>query len=420
MLLRYSLLLCLWLQSASVLYASEHNFNQHYQALVDDVINKPYLQPQLDFANAIERLKKQPEIAENTVSEWQAKLQKLTPKTTCQKIAFQSLENHLRRVKVRESLKRKLSKETQYSGDLSALPNGRLWYLHWLETWLMDDVTPSELQEIAFNELQVAFAQYQKMNAQARTSTAAIPAAEHQKIVAAFITREQKVKANLQTMLNLPEFDAPLTIAPSGLPESFPAPGIYDNRTQRFLYHPQNGEMHLSHFDWLYLHEGIPGHHLQFNVVSTESLCPTSAIVPIPFVSSEGWAAYVETLGKEMGLYEMPSSEAYALKWRVLRALRVLIDIGIHYQGWPDEKAKVLWQTYLPEHPEIMVREINRIKNWPAQVITYVYGKYRIEKVIEPYRNNRARALNRVLRLSNQPPLALEQLADFMPLDDNK
>ncbi|MGB0988448.1 MAG: hypothetical protein ACPGVL_14520, partial [Pseudoalteromonas spongiae] len=82
--------------------------------------------------------------------------------------------------------------------------------------------------------------------------------------------------------------------------------------------------------------------------------------------------------------------------------------------------AKLLWQTYLPEHPEIMVREINRIKNWPAQVITYVYGKYRIEKAIEPYRNNRTRALNRVLRLSNQPPLALEQLADFMPLDDNK
>ena len=419
MLFRYSLLLCLWLQSASVLYANEHIFNQNYQALVDEVTSKPYLQPQLDFANAIERLKKQPEIAENTVSEWQAKLQKLTPHTTCQKIAFQSLENHLRRIKVRESLKSQLSKESQYSGDFSALPNGRLWYLHWLETWLMDDVTPSELQEIAFNELQVAFAQYQNISAQAGASTAAIPAAERQKIVAAFITREQKVKANLQTMLNLPEFDAPLTIAPSGLPESFPAPGIYDNRSQRFLYHPQNGEMHLSHFDWLYLHEGIPGHHLQFNVVGTESLCPTSAIVPIPFVSSEGWAAYVETLGKEMGLYEMPSSEAYALKWRVLRALRVLIDIGIHYESWPDEKAKELWQTYLPEHPEIMVREINRIKNWPAQVITYVYGKYRIEKAIQPYQSNRTTALNHVLRLSNQPPLALEQLADFMSIENN-
>ena len=202
MLLRYSLLLCLWLQSASVIHANEHNFNQQYQALVEDVINKPYLQPQLDFANAIERLKKQPEIAENTVSEWQAKLQKLTPHTTCQKIAFQSLENHLRRIKVRESLKRKLSKESQYSGDFSALPNGKLWYLHWLETWLMDDVTPSELQEIAFNELQVAFAQYQNISAQAGASTAAIPAAERQKIVAAFITREQKVKANLETILN--------------------------------------------------------------------------------------------------------------------------------------------------------------------------------------------------------------------------
>ena len=109
--------------------------------------------------------------------------------------------------------------------------------------------------------------------------------------------------------------------------------------------------------------------------------------MPLPFVSTEGWAAYVELLGEELGVFNHPHSRLYASEWRVLRALRVLIDIGLHYDGWSEQQAQQLWMQYLPEQPDIMLREIKRIQNWPVQVITYVYGKYRIEQALAQIRN---------------------------------
>ena len=253
------------------------------------------------------------------------------------------MAKQLKLIEKREKFKAGLSQSSRYQGSFSDLPNSRKWYLHWLDTWLMDDITPSQLKNIASAELENAFAEYQKLKAEgAGGDTYAIPATEHTRIVDAFRKREEVAKASLQRLFALSDFDAPITIAASGLPEEFPAPGIYDNQRQAFLYYPHGGVMTPSHFDWLYLHEGIPGHHLQFNVAQKQSLCPTNAFAPITFVTSEGWAAYVETLGKEIGLYQMKSSEAYALSRRVLRALRVLIDIGIHYENWSDEKAHTL------------------------------------------------------------------------------
>lgn len=421
MLFRYSLLIYLGLKSTSVLFAAEGNFSQDFKALVTEVTSKPYLAPQLDFSNAINRLKNESSITEKTLDEWQQRLMVLMPETRCDKVAHESLAKHLEFVRQREKLKAGLSNSSHYQGSFEDLPDAKAWYLHWLETWLMDDVTPSNLKDIAHAELRIAFAEYQKAKKRVIVSDAeVIPAAQHSKIVEAFQKREALAKAKLQHLLSLSNFDTPLNISASGLPEEFPAPGIYDNQTQTFLYHPHGGVMNTSHFDWLYIHEGIPGHHLQFNVAKNQSLCATNAFAPIPFVSSEGWAAYVETLGKEIGLYQQPSSEAYALEWRVLRALRVMIDIGIHFERWPDEKAQTLWLKYLPDQPNIMQREIKRIKNWPAQVITYVYGKHLIEKAIEPYSDYRTLALNRVLRLSNQMPVSLSYLEEFMPIEQNK
>ncbi|WP_372765921.1 DUF885 family protein [Pseudoalteromonas sp.] len=416
MLIRLLLINSVVLLTSGYAKANESHFDDGFNALVTEVTHQPYLSPQLDFANAITVLKNQPKISEHALKDWQEQLTNHKPQTHCDKIAYNSLAKQLKLIEKREKLKAGLSQNSRYQGSFSSLPNGREWYLHWLDTWLMDDITPSLLKEVARAELENAFAEYQKLKAEGvEGDTNTISAKEHNLIVDAFRKREAVAKASLHRLFALSDFDAPLTIAASGLPESFPAPGIYDNQSQTFLYHPHSGVMNPSHFDWLYLHEGIPGHHLQFNVAQKQSLCPTNAFAPITFVTSEGWAAYVETLGKEIGLYQMKSSEAYALSWRVLRALRVLIDIGIHYENWSDERAQIIWQKYLPEQQEIMQREIKRIKNWPAQVITYVYGKYLIEKAIEPHANNRTIALNHVLRLSNQMPLALSHLDAFMP-----
>jgi hypothetical protein len=101
----------------------------------------------------------------------------------------------------------------------------------------------------------------------------------------------------------------------------------------------------------------------------------------------------------------------------------VLIDIGIHALGWGDAKAQSVWEQYLPNRPTIMAREIARIKRWPAQVITYVYGKYLIERAMEEHvnalvNNSETEVRSIIFKLSNQPPAALAFLPDLLKQAD--
>ena len=103
----------------------------------------------------------------------------------------------------------------------------------------------------------------------------------------------------------------------------------------------------------------------------------------------------------------------------MLRALRVLIDIGVHYEHWTDEQALKLWQQYLPTKMKIAERELARIKRWPVQVITYVYGKHHIEQLIEKIKMNKgeeteAQIRNAILRLGNQPLVSAETVSHFL------
>jgi len=117
-------------------------------------------------------------------------------------------------------------------------------------------------------------------------------------------------------------------------------------------------------------------------------------------------------LGKELGLFEDLSSQEYALQWQALRATRVLLDIGIHYHNWDDEQARALWMDLIPKQKNIMEREIARIRRWPVQVISYVYGKNKIEEAIVRLSKTKgmAQARRQVMSMSNQTLSSLSLL----------
>ncbi|MYM82874.1 DUF885 family protein [Duganella sp. FT50W] len=131
----------------------------------------------------------------------------------------------------------------------------------------------------------------------------------------------------------------------------------------------------------LFLHEGIPGHHLHaallkeldlpdFRKFSTEN--PNSAAY------TEGWALYSETLGKELGLYDDPVAYYGHLNAELLRAARLVVDTGMHAKGWSREQAI----TYLADTlgwPEARARnQIERYMVWPAQALSYKIGALKI------------------------------------------
>lgn len=88
----------------------------------------------------------------------------------------------------------------------------------------------------------------------------------------------------------------------------------------------------------------------------------------------EGWAAYAEEYGKELGLYQTPYEELGRWEWDIVRSVRVALDVAINYCGWNDNQALAFWKKNIRNQDDIAMREINRMKRWPVQVITYKYG----------------------------------------------
>lgn len=273
--------------------------------------------------------------------------------------------------------------QPQYLGHFDSLKQGKQWYKHWLNSWLLADVDITTLKHMSFEELEEVKKQRSWLELQNRAvNNKRIAGDQTQPIERAFRQLENRVNNKVLAVLGSTFIANKLNIHRSRLPESFPAPGFYDEQSSTFYYHLQGKYLPEKHLPWLFLHEGIPGHHYLKEFAQQHQGCSTLDNLSRSTVFTEGWAAYVETLGEQFGVFQDKSSASYALDWQALRAVRVLIDIGIHYEGWTDEQARAFWMQHIPEQKSIMSREIKRIKNWPVQVITYVFGKKLIEKTI--------------------------------------
>jgi uncharacterized protein (DUF885 family) len=136
----------------------------------------------------------------------------------------------------------------------------------------------------------------------------------------------------------------------------------------------------------LFLHEGVPGHHLHaallkemnlpdFRKFNTEN-SDTAAY-------TEGWALYSETLGKEFGFYEHPDAYFGHLNDELLRAVRLVVDTGLHAQGWSREKAIAYAEDILGYSEARAQNQIERYMVMPAQALSYKIGALKILELRE-------------------------------------
>ena len=125
----------------------------------------------------------------------------------------------------------------------------------------------------------------------------------------------------------------------------------------------------------LTFHEGIPGHHLQLSLAQ-EATLPT--IRKIQFFSGygEGWALYAENLAVEMGMYaDDPLGHVGQLHDAMFRAVRLVVDTGLHSQGWSREKAIRYAVDALGDQDATLTTEVERYCVWPGQACSYMLGK---------------------------------------------
>ena len=157
------------------------------------------------------------------------------------------------------------------------------------------------------------------------------------------------------------------------------SPAIYTNG--HFVYNFREGRQNVRAMDFLIIHEGIPGHHYQYSIRLKNRINKPSFTSNVSYSGNlEGWATYAETLGKKLGLHQTPEEELSNWEWQLVRSVRLMLDVGIHYYGWSMEKAIAFWSQHIKGQDDIAYREITRVMYWPAQSLSYKIGAMKIEE----------------------------------------
>ena len=120
-------------------------------------------------------------------------------------------------------------------------------------------------------------------------------------------------------------------------------------------------------------HEGVPGHHMQISIAQElPGLHPFHRAVANDYNAYvEGWALYSERLGKEVGFYQDPASDLGRLRSELYRALRLVVDTGVHGKHWSRQQMVDYWNEHLPPASDA---EMDRYIAWPGQALGYKLG----------------------------------------------
>ncbi|MEM9928404.1 MAG: DUF885 family protein, partial [Bacteroidota bacterium] len=287
---------------------------------------------------------------------------------------------HLHRLQL-EAAWNEAPPETISDGGLSEVPNGKAWYRYFLKRWVDLSVEPDSMYAFGLTQIKRAKA---AMEAIAEQHPAGPEAFREQLLATSSYYHDseavQQASAKLHQRLlqTLPAYfprvaEIPeLAIARNPDKNLAQVPGFYRNQT--FFYTYFNRPFEARQIGWLYTHEGLPGHHYERNYA--QRFADRSPITELFRYTSytEGWAAYIEEIGGELGAYPTPLDEYGKWEWDLIRSLRVPMDIGLYYYGGTNAEALAFWQQYNPGLDDIARREIARMRRWPAQVITYKHG----------------------------------------------
>ncbi len=286
---------------------------------------------------------------------------------------------------------------TRETIGLSELPDGQAWYAHEARVSTTTDMTLKQIHELGLAEVKRLRGEIDKVIASSGFSGGFAQFKKFLQTDSRFLFTD--AQSCLMAYRDIAKRADPQLVKLFGKLPRLPYGVIpmpeYAGKSQTAAYY-QGGSLRVgrpgnfvvntydlrSHQKWqmevLTLHEAVPGHHLQIAIAQELQDAPEfrKHLGVTAFV--EGWGLYAESLGYEMGFYTDPYSKFGQLNYEMWRAVRLVLDTGIHAVGWSRQQAidYFLENTALSEH-EVTV-EVDRYIAWPGQALAYKIGQLKI------------------------------------------
>jgi uncharacterized protein (DUF885 family) len=283
---------------------------------------------------------------------------------------------------------------------VTSLPDGEKRYQNYIYARTTTHMTPDEIHQLGLREIEriqaemaviakrEGFADLASFRASLKTNPKYIPASAQQILddFRRYIAQMEPKLPELFTLLPkspvtveaIPPFQsAAATHYVTGTPDG-KRPGRVVVATSNFA------ERSLIDDEAIAYHEGVPGHHMQLSVQQQLAGLPKFRLHGLGFNAYiEGWALYAEQLGKEVGFYQDPVSDYGRLSSELFRAVRLVVDTGIHSKGWTrDQVVDFFRKSGAVDEPTIQ-SETDRYIAWPAQALSYKLGQLKFRELRE-------------------------------------
>lgn len=277
-----------------------------------------------------------------------------------------------------------------------ALPEGDAYYAFLVRQSTTENKTPEEIHQIGLNEVKrdetemlaivkkLGFSDIKSFSAALKTNPKEHPAS-HEALLDTYKGYIAQMQPKLPELFGtLPKAKLEVLPVPAFIEKDQAAayynPGSLDgNRPGRVYVNTYNAtERSLAPVEAVSYHEGIPGHHLQISISQELKGLPEFRKQSYYTAYTEGWGLYSESLGKELGFYQDPYNDYGRLEADIWRAIRLVVDTGVHSKHWPRQQMVDFFHEHSAIDETNIQAEVDRYIAWPGQALGYKMGQLKI------------------------------------------
>lgn len=280
---------------------------------------------------------------------------------------------------------------------ISNVPQGKEYYAHLARLWTTTNLTPNEIFEIGQKEVARLQKEMEKVKEETgykgtmkeffhylHTDPKFYPFKKDSDVLNAYLDIEKRMQPQLKKLFDKTP-KSPFEVRQTEAFRAASASAEYmqgspDGTRPGVFYVPILNPAKYSEvgMEDLFLHEAIPGHHYQISLQQENTSLPDFRRFGWYGANGEGWALYCESLGKELGLYTDPYQYFGCLSEEMHRAIRLVVDVGMHLKGWTREQAIQFSLDNEMESEADITAEIERYMAYPAQALSYKIGQMKI------------------------------------------